>query len=710
MTSMRSRWVERMTEREVHRKVLHEDDPDAMAVSDEEVRDYCYDDRVVKHVTPVAMLGVGGVAVFRLYAAADASATGVCGPDSDLTLEAIFPHFLSSFFSMITTALFWHKGFAGFVKRHYHTICACQLGQLYIMTLASETLIALQRRNVATCAPGPQNAEDSPVWVVLMCGKEMGKYVSIFSSCAMFSMNRAATAKMCTISCVAFVVANVVLGAPPGLILLCTLFQLGVGLSAGYLSNGHLAGLQAEYYASKITRFATEQARDILCTLLPYNVLTKLEAPGGEKLLGTSSSVPAACILFVHTSCVQEQATATDHRSVIAAHAAARNARTLAGSADQGMASQKQFEFLHTMFCKWDTLVERAGAFKYQHVNEWYIVACPRAANPHDDDMQRQPYPQDYVTKMAILAEKILQAATDGNASTPSTGMRIAVKAGIHLGPVAGVVLGKQRSFYALYGDSVNVAARMAQSAAPGKLLASKPFADNLMAPPGVAGAPFVCESQGFKHVKGLGDVESFNVTWKVQHGNQDAATGACLPASTNPVAPSRERRGSLSDVLKRTWSGSVRDTQHLHGCPFVAEHTKAGESAGSQRRTRHSTASFESSTAGEHEWGPMEVAASGDKTANCRAINETGNGGLGAATERWLHWLQNGRFKSSGWVGGFPRPLEREFVGFMCGRQGRTETRGLSILLHMVALALQWRSVACFCRLPCLHLDPILR
>ena len=58
-------WSERLNTRAARRQLPTSDDADAMAISEEEIREFCYDDRVVKHVTPVAMLGVGAMAAFR---------------------------------------------------------------------------------------------------------------------------------------------------------------------------------------------------------------------------------------------------------------------------------------------------------------------------------------------------------------------------------------------------------------------------------------------------------------------------------------------------------------------------------------------------------------------------------------------------------------------------------------------------------------------
>ena len=658
-------------------------DADLLEVSEEEVRNYCHDDKVVKHITPVAMVCVGAMAAFRLYVEEDASAEGRCGTDSGVALGTMWPHFLCSFFSLITTVLFWHKRFAEVTKTHYHTICACQLLQIYVTTLASETLMALHRSNYATCALPP--GRDNPFSIHLMCGKELGKYVSIFSSCAMFSMSGVATAAMCVFACATFVVANVVLGAPPVLVLLATLFQLGVGLSAAYLSKSHLDSMRTEYCAIKATRFATEQTRDVLYTLLPRDVLMKLETPGGHCLLGTSSTIPTSCILFVHTSCIQP-ATPSSFRSPIAAEAAARNARTPAGSPDQGLAAQKQFECLHEIFCKWDDLVEGAGLIKYQHVNEWYIVACPRAASPYDCNLQSQPYPSQYFSAMVTLADDILRVIRNYRFRAPATeGTTISVKIGIHIGPVAGVVLGKQRSFYALYGDSVNTAARMAQSAAPGKVLVSKSFADGLMACPR-ASASFACVSNGLKHVKGLGDVESFEVArlrTTEHHAYRDANNAAAADSAGSAQNNDKVNKTRMARSLSCDGAGALG---------------LVGFNAGSTPALSHSdsdlTEGFGESVvvgAGSGNLPPMSppqrILSTAERIAREKMMS--GAGTLGFAVSRWV---DSAHFRTKGWVSGFTPLVEEAFQEFVDCRTGQSETRVLSVLLHIVAVALQWR------------------
>jgi len=203
-----------------------------------------------------------------------------------------------------------------------------------------------------------------------------------------------------------------------------------------------------------------------------------------------------------------------------------------------------------------------------QHVSEWYIVACPRAANP-DADLQLHPYPHDYPCQMVKLANALLQVA-----STHQNKTVVKVKIGIHFGAAAGVVLGKHRSFYALYGNTINTAARMAQSADEGKILVSSTFAEKLMCKY-IANSNFqvACTSLGFKQVKGLGDIETFGL---IVADDTTTLSLSCQPTvplkSPHVEVPVRRRflslgiEGPLNDETQRWLHSSHFQTQRWTG------------------------------------------------------------------------------------------------------------------------------------------------
>ena len=166
--------------------------------------------------------------------------------------------------------------------------------------------------------------------------------------------------------------------------------------------------------------------------------------------------------------------------------------------------SEPLFHRLHALFSKFDDAVQRRGMFKYQHVGPWYIVACPRAANPFGAAPASGEAAR-LAADMALLAEELKQIAK-GNPLWD--GSPLCLKVGLASGPAAGVVIGSHRRFYCLYGDTVNTASRMCHHAAVNTLCDAS-FAADLER----AGHPLLrCEQRGPTVVKGKGVMETYEV------------------------------------------------------------------------------------------------------------------------------------------------------------------------------------------------------
>ena len=100
----------------------------------------------------------------------------------------------------------------------------------------------------------------------------------------------------------------------------------------------------------------------------------------------------------------------------------------------------------------------------------------------------------------------------------PDTG-DLTARIGLHSGPVTAGVLRGERARFQLFGDTVNVAARMEQNGVPGKIQCSQDTADLLVA---AGKSHWVTPREELINAKGKGEIKTF---W-VKPGSKGASSG----------------------------------------------------------------------------------------------------------------------------------------------------------------------------------------
>ena len=127
---------------------------------------------------------------------------------------------------------------------------------------------------------------------------------------------------------------------------------------------------------------------------------------------------------------------------------------------------------------------------------------------------------------MARFAVAAVRAAaeTPVDEDDPAAG-RVRMRVGLHSGPCTCGVVGRQCPKYTLFGDTINVAARMEQSGVPGRVQCSAVTAALIRAQdPGV-----VLEARGSVEIKGKGSMETF---WVVGAAGGGGPAGAALQSA----------------------------------------------------------------------------------------------------------------------------------------------------------------------------------
>lgn len=146
-------------------------------------------------------------------------------------------------------------------------------------------------------------------------------------------------------------------------------------------------------------------------------------------------------------------------------------------------------DVLENIFGKFDQLAQKLGVEKIKTIGDAYMAICGA------------PVPTDHqVERMADFALAIVQEC---KAVSAHTGFELAVRVGIHTGPVIAGVIGSSRLCYDLWGDSVNTAQRIEAQGQPNAISVSEPVYFRLR-------DQYDLEDRGLVNLKGKGPTRSY--------------------------------------------------------------------------------------------------------------------------------------------------------------------------------------------------------
>ncbi len=177
------------------------------------------------------------------------------------------------------------------------------------------------------------------------------------------------------------------------------------------------------------------------------------------------------------------------------------------------MSPNETVHLLNDIFSEFDTLAEKHGIEKIKTIGDAYMAAGGlRGTNTH------------YVDAMADMA---LQMQAFVSRYTAPNGEKLSLRVGLATGAVVAGVIGRRKFSYDLWGDTVNVAARMSSEAQPGLIQVDAVTYRRLH-------NRYVFDEMQQIHVKGKGLMQVYNL-----HGtkspNGDANVAAILPAGSQP-------------------------------------------------------------------------------------------------------------------------------------------------------------------------------
>ncbi len=148
---------------------------------------------------------------------------------------------------------------------------------------------------------------------------------------------------------------------------------------------------------------------------------------------------------------------------------------------------------LNDVFNAIDEVVARYGAEKIKTIGDAYMVVSGLPLANFD--------PDDTIARLALDMVKVVSRFKD-----PTTGEPVRIRVGINSGAVVAGVIGNRKFAYDLWGDAVNIAARMEATGEVGRIQVPEAFASSLR-------NRFEFEARGEVEIKGKGRMKTCFLT-----------------------------------------------------------------------------------------------------------------------------------------------------------------------------------------------------
>jgi adenylate cyclase len=212
----------------------------------------------------------------------------------------------------------------------------------------------------------------------------------------------------------------------------------------------------AVFYAFRLAENAKAETEALLRNILPDSIVERLKAKPAEHVADT---FPEASILFADISGFVPLA--------------------------RRLGASETVALLNTIVTVFDDLAERNGVEKIKTIGDAYMVA---SGIP-------EPTP-DFAHRLARMALDMQDAVSE---IRTETGYEINMRMGLATGPVMAGVIGRQKFSYDIWGDAVNLAARLENTSVPGRIHICPTSREKL-------GEHFEVEARGPIAIKGVGE------------------------------------------------------------------------------------------------------------------------------------------------------------------------------------------------------------
>ena len=266
---------------------------------------------------------------------------------------------------------------------------------------------------------------------------------------------------------IAYVVAPLPRGGPAAVVLDVAILGTAVGLGAmaAYLLERSMRDSfrQGRLIEAQSTEIATERAKSdrLLLNVLPARIAKRLRDEPGS----LAEQFDEATVLF---------ADLVDFTAM-----------------SERLGPQRTADMLNELVSRFDDLAEASGLEKIKTIGDAYLVVggVPEAV-------------PDHAVRVVRLGLAMVDATS---AYAGECGLPLALRVGVHSGPVVAGVIGRTKFAYDVWGDTVNVASRLETAGLVGQVQVSEATVAAL-------GDAFDVEPRGPIELKGKGLVPAFIV------------------------------------------------------------------------------------------------------------------------------------------------------------------------------------------------------
>jgi adenylate cyclase len=214
------------------------------------------------------------------------------------------------------------------------------------------------------------------------------------------------------------------------------------------------------WYAFRLVEQARGETDALLRNILPQSIVDRLKAQPSEPIADTFED---ASVMFADISGFVPLA--------------------------RKLGAPRVVEMLNKLVTEFDALAGKHGIEKIKTIGDAYMAAGGLPV--------RTP---DHLQRMAHLALDMLDAV---ERLRLETGLAVHMRIGIAAGPVMAGVIGCNKFSYDVWGDTVNLAARLESRSTPGRILLCPTCRQRL-------DGEFVFETMGTIDIKGIGDCETW--------------------------------------------------------------------------------------------------------------------------------------------------------------------------------------------------------